>query len=328
VPPLAYGGVESVVAALADGFVAAGHDVTLFARGGSATRARVVAIVDELPAQPGRRIAVELDHALECLLSNDFDLVNNHMGLIGAALDGRARPPIVHTVSDPIDRTKVVWQKLARYTPALRLISISRRQQEVAPELPWVASIPNPIDLARFPFQPLPGPYLAFVGRMSPDKGCHHAIAVAQRAGVPLKIAAKLREEHEREYFEQRVRPCLTNDIEYLGELGHAEKVALLRDAFATLCPVVIEEAFGLVAAESMACGTPVVAYRKGAMPEIIADGRTGFIVEDEEEMHDVLARIESIDRSECRRHVEQNFAVERVVSEYQRCYDRVITTT
>jgi glycosyltransferase involved in cell wall biosynthesis len=325
VPPRAYGGIESVVAALADGLVEAGQDVTLFARAGSHTKARLVTIVEELPQQPGRRVVAELDHALACFLRSEFDVINNHMGLLGAAL-GRATTPVVHTVSDPIDRTRAVWGKLAAWSPELPLISISRRQQALAPELPWVASIPNPVDIDRFPFQLNPDGYLAFLGRMSPDKGCDHAITVAKHLGLPLRIGAKLREAHEREYFEHAVRPHLDDRIEYLGELDHAEKAELLGNAIVTLVPVRVEEAFGLVVVESMACGTPVVAYRIGAMPEVVVDGRTGFLVDDEHAMLRAVERIGEIDRAECRRHVEQHFSVRRAVRAYVGCYQQALS--
>jgi glycosyltransferase involved in cell wall biosynthesis len=252
VPPEAYGGVESVIALLADGLVDAGHDVTLFAGSGSQTKAQLSAIVDELPEQPGRRIVAEVDHALACFVrAEDFDLANNHMGVLGAAVAKDTPTPVVHTVSDAVSRTRDVWTKAARHAPHAKLISISQRQQELAPNLPWIADCPNAIDLDHFEFQQSADGYAVFLGRMSPDKGCDVAIEVARRVGIPLKIGAKLRDEHEQEYFEEEVRPLLDGEVEFLGEVSQKEKVKLLGHATAALFPSEVEEGFGLVFAEA-----------------------------------------------------------------------------
>jgi glycosyltransferase involved in cell wall biosynthesis len=216
-------------------------------------------------------------------------------------------------------RRRGLWQKLARLSPSLGLVAIFDRQRELAPDLPWVATIPNPLDLSRYRFKERTEGYLAFLGRMSPDKGAEHAIAVAERAGLPLKIGAKLREPHEEEYFEEAVRPHLHDGVEFLGELDHDGKVDLLGGAIATLFPSEVEEAFGLVPVESMACGTPVIALHNGAIPELADDGRTGFVVEDESGMLQDVERVEGLDRAACRRHVEEAFALERIVAEYER---------
>jgi glycosyltransferase involved in cell wall biosynthesis len=320
VPPDGYGGVESVVAALADGLVEAGHDVTLFAREGSKTMAKLVVTTDGLPEQPGRRLEAELEHAAESFLrAGELDVVSSHLGALGTTLPSTV--PVIHTVSDPMDRARSLWQKLARLTPSLKLIAVSDRQRELAPDLPWAATIPNPVDASRYRFEERPEGYLAFLGRMSPDKGAEHAIAVAQGAGLPLKIGAKLREPHEQEYFDETVRPRLGDGVEFLGELDHDDKVELLGGAIATLFPAQIEEAFGLVLVESMACGTPVIALQNGAIPEVVVDGRTGFVVEDEAEMLEAVERVERIDRAACRRYVEVAFSPTRVVAAYERAF-------
>jgi glycosyltransferase involved in cell wall biosynthesis len=329
VPPEAYGGVESVIALLADGLVDAGHDVTLFAQGGSKTKAQLVAVVDELPERPGRRIIAEVEHALACFLrANEFDLVNSHMGVLGAAAAKDGGTPVAHTVSDAVSRTRDVWTKAVRHSPQAKLISISQRQQELAPNLPWIANCPNAVDLGQFEFHPEADGYAAFLGRMSPDKGCDVAIDVARRAGIPLKIGAKLRDEHEQEYFEQDIRPLLDGDVEFLGEVSQEEKVELLGRATAALFPSDVEEAFGLVLAEAMACGTPVVALDCGAVAEVVADGSTGYVVGDACEMVAALGKIDRIDRAECRRHVERHFSPERLVAHYERAYARLLVTT
>jgi glycosyltransferase involved in cell wall biosynthesis len=326
VPPPAYGGVETVVATLADGLVDAGHHVTLFATGNSGTRACLEAIHGEPPSHPKRRTTAEVEHALNCFLrANQFDLVHSHIGALGAALSANLRVPVLHTVSDPLDRTREVWRAVARFVPRLLLASISRRQQELAPELPWISNCPNGLDLRRYPVRQKRGDYLAFLGRMSPDKGCHHAIRVARAVGLPLRIGAKLEEEHEREYFAACVAPELGADVQFLGELTHGRKVELLAGARAALFPTSIEEAFGLVLVESMACGTPVVAFRCGAVPEIVADGFTGYTVDNAAEMASAIRRIDRIEREACRRHVEANFSATRLVRAYEHAYELAV---
>jgi glycosyltransferase involved in cell wall biosynthesis len=326
VPPDGYGGVESVVAVLADGLVAAGHDVTLFATADSKTRAKLVSVVDEPPTKPGRLADAEVEHAVECLAhASEFDLISGHLGVLGAALCGPSGTPSVHTVSDPVDRTGPIWQRIAAVWPRTRLVSTSLRQQELAPELPWVGNCYNGLDLERYPFANEPGTYLAFLGRMSPDKGCLEAIEIARETGLPLRIGAKLAEPHEREYFGRCIEPELGDGIEYLGELSHKQKVELLGGALATLFPVEVEEAFGLVLIESMACGTPPIATREGAVPEVVEDGHAGILVDGAAEMADAVGRARGIDRRSCRDHVERRFSASQVVAAYEEAFDRLL---
>jgi glycosyltransferase involved in cell wall biosynthesis len=178
-----------------------------------------------------------------------------------------------------------------------------------------------------FPWSSVRGEYLAFLGRMGPEKGCHHAIAVARETGLPLKIAAKCREPAERTYFAQLIEPQLGGSIEYLGEIGHAEKVELLRDARVTLFPIDWEEPFGLVMLESLACGTPVVATRRGSVPEVLEHGRTGIIVERHEDLAAAVADADRLDPAECRRAVEERFSPEQLVRRYLRAFRTAVQT-
>jgi glycosyltransferase involved in cell wall biosynthesis len=208
----------------------------------------------------------------------------------------------------------------------VRLISISENQRRPMPDLPWAATIPNAIDLSLYPCKPHRGDYLLFLGRFSPDKGAHRAIAVAMELGLPLKMAGKNREAKERQYYAEYVEPHLGNGIEYLGEVTHGEKVELLQDARATLFPIEWEEPFGLVMIESMACGTPVIATRHGAVPEVIDDGRSGIIVENIREMAASLERADELDPMECRAYVEERFAPERMVRDYVDAYNSALS--
>jgi glycosyltransferase involved in cell wall biosynthesis len=323
VPPTGYGGIEWVVSLLADGLVEGGHEVTLFASGDSHTNARLVSVYNPAPSERIGHAMPELRHALACYeRAEEFDVINDHSGPPAAALSGLVQTPVVHTVHGPLDNEAgEVYEVLKRMLPDLSLVSLSLNQRVPHPDLPWIANCPNALDLSLYPFRPQRGDYLLFLGRMSPDKGCHRAIAVAMEAGLPLKIAGKNREPAENAYFEQFVRPHLGSSIEYLGEVSHGEKVELLQHARAMLFPIEWEEPFGLVMIESMACGTPVIATRRGAVPEVIEHGRSGLIVEDYRIMAAALEEADRIEPRECRRYVEERFAPERMVADYVRAY-------
>ena len=327
VPPTGYGGIEWIVWLLANGLVDAGHDVTMFASGDSTTKARLASVFEHAPSGLIGRTAPELRHALSCYeRADEFDVVNDHSGPLGAALGALVETPVLHTVHGPLTgEPGEVYGRLGRVAPQVGLISISLNQRAPEPHLNWVANCPNALDLQHYPCKPHPGEYLLYLGRMSPDKGAHRAIAVAMELGLPLKLAGKKREVKEQDYFRELVEPHLVNGIEYLGEVSHGEKVELLQNARATLFPIEWEEPFGLVMIESMACGTPVIATRHGAVPEVIEDGRSGIIVETYREMADALERADALDPLECRRYVEERFAPERMVHDYVEAYEAAV---
>jgi glycosyltransferase involved in cell wall biosynthesis len=324
VPPSGYGGIEWIVALLADGLVDAGHDVTLYASGDSKTKARLQYVYEEAPSQWIGRSHWELNHSLACYtFADEFDVINDHTGMSGIVMSGLVEMPVVHTVHGPLNgEPGEMYEQLAGLVPDLHLVSLSMNQRAPKPELPWLANCPNALDLSIYPSKPHTGEYLLFLGRMSPDKGCHRAIAVAMELELPLKIAGKLREPKEREYFAEFVEPHLgIHGIEYLGEVSHGKKVELLQDARATLFPIDWEEPFGLVMIESMACGTPVIATNRGAVSEVIEHGRSGIIVEHYREMAAALEQADALDPRECRRYVEERFSPERMVDDYVRAY-------
>jgi glycosyltransferase involved in cell wall biosynthesis len=330
VPPTGYGGIEWVVSLLADGLVEAGHDVTLFASGDSHTKAKLSCVYEQAPSELIGRSLPEIHHALACYERQDeFDIINDHSGLPAAAIGGAVRTPVVHTIHGPLDgEGGVIYEQIARVSSRVGFISLSLNQRKPKPDLPWVANIPNALDFSLYPVKPHAGEYLLFLGRMSPDKGCHRAIAVATETGLPLKIAGKNREAKEREYFEQYVQPHLNERIEYLGEVTHGQKVELLQDARATLFPIEWEEPFGLVMIESMACGTPVIATRWGAVPEVIEHGRSGIIVEHDREMAGALDAADGLDPMELRAYAEEWFSPERMVASYVDCYRAAIANS
>ena len=330
VPPTGYGGIEWIVAILADGLVAAGHDVTLFASGDSRTKARLVSVYDIAPSERIGTSLPELHHALACYeRADEFDVINDHSGLPAAALGGCVDTPVVHTVHGPLDgEAGVVYEQVGRVSPRVGLISLSQNQRRPRPDLPWIANCPNAIDLDAYPPGLGRGDYLLFLGRLSFDKGCHRAIEVAKAAGLPLKIAGKMREPLEQDYYETYVRPNLGPEVEFFGEVSLEKKVSLLQNARATLFPISWEEPFGLVMIESMACGTPVIATRFGAVPEVIEHGRSGIIVDDYMEMVDAIPAADRLDPLELRRFVEEHFSPARMVADYVDAYETVIART
>jgi len=327
VPPTGYGGIEWVVSLLADGLAAAGHDTTLFASGDSRTHAKLAAVYPVAPSAEIGRTQPELRHSLSCYeRAGDFDVINDHTGMLGAVLGGAVETPVVHTVHGPLDgEPGELYESIARVAPEVGLISISMNQRKPKPDLPWLANCPNALDFSVYPCKPHRGDYLLFLGRMSPDKGAHRAIAVAMEAGLPLKLAGKMQDQKEIDYFEELVAPHLVGGIEYLGEVSHGEKVELLQNARTTLFPIEWEEPFGLVMIESMACGTPVIATRWGAVPEVIEDGRSGIIVDSYREMPEALERADDLDPLELRRFAEEHFSPERMVSDYVSAYETAI---
>lgn len=324
VPPSGYGGIEWIVALLADGLVDAGHDVTLFASGDSRTKAKLSSVFETAPSEWIGRSYFELLHSLPCYTqAEDFDVIHEHTGMTGIVLGGLVETPVVHTVHGPLTAEPgAMYEALYQLVPSLHLVSISLNQRLPKPDLPWLANCPNALDLSVYPCKPHQGEYLLFLGRMSPDKGCHRAIAVAMELGLPLKIAGKKQEPKEEQYFAEFVEPHLgMHGIEYLGEVSHGKKVELLQDARATLFPIEWEEPFGLVMIEAMACGTPVIATNRGAVPEVIEHGRSGIIVETYREMAGAIDQADALDPLECRRYVEERFSPERMVGDYVRAY-------
>jgi glycosyltransferase involved in cell wall biosynthesis len=330
VPPEAYGGTERVVALLADGLVEAGHDVTLFASGDSQTRARLESVFPTAPSEWIGHTFWELRHAVSALRrSREFDVLNDHTGLLGLALGGLLEIPFCHTVHGPLDGLPgALYDDVLSLVPRATLISISLNQRAPRPNFPWIANCPNALDLSLYPFRrKAGGEYLLFLGRMSPDKGAHRALAVAVEAGLPLKIAAKCREPAEIRYFDEFIRPHLSDSIEYVGEVGHADKVELLMGARALISPIDWEEPFGLMMIEAMACGTPVLSTRRGAAPEIVEHAKTGVLVDNYREMEDpaVLELADSLDPAVLRAVVEERFSPKRMVADYVAAYEATI---
>src|SRR5829696_4422538 len=328
VPAPAYGGIEEVVRLLCDGLTAHGHRVTLFAPPGSDSRAEVVHVLEEPQPDEIEKAKHEVDHVARVFEAIDaaaergdpFDVIHDHTGHSALAMADRVSAPLVHTLHGPFDET--ARRFYARHGAKAVIVAISHAQLASAPpEMGGGHVVHNPIDCAEWPFEADKGDFLLWIGRMSPDKGPHRAIAAAREAGAPLVLAGPVQPGQER-YFAEAVQPHLGKDgIEYVGEADSARKRELYLRARALVMPIRWPEPFGLVMVEALACGTPVIAFPEGSVPEIVEDGRTGFVVEDEDAMARAIPRLAEIDPEACRRVCEERFSVERVVDGYQEVY-------
>jgi glycosyltransferase involved in cell wall biosynthesis len=327
VPPTGYGGIELVVALLADGLVEAGYEVTLFASGGSRTKADLVTPMPE-PPDPRELGNPWLDafHAVSSYLQvGDYDLVHDHAGVVGPVCGAllRGSSPVVHTLHGPwTDPTRLLYGAIARF---IHLVAISEAQAAANPDVPYVGTVYNGIDLEGYPFRADKDDYLVYIGRANPDKGPGEAIRLARRAGRPLRMLLKRNEPAEQEYFAAEVAPHLGPDVELYENVSHEEKVALLGGAAALVFPIRWPEPFGLVMTEAMACGTPVVTTNWGAAPEVVADGITGFRRDAGDDLVDALGRIGEIDPAACRTRVEEYFSAPAMVRGYEAVYRRVL---
>lgn len=325
VPPPAYGGTEEVIDNLARGLTALGHDVRLFTVGESTCPVPRQWLYRQ-PVEPiGDRFR-EAAHVLAAYQAlADADIIHDHteLGPLLAGRRGISRPPVVTTVHGPvIPQNRGTLAETARYAS---IVAISRAHARSFGDIPAVAVIHHGIDLDVHTPGPGDGGYLLFTGRMCADKGVHHAVRAARRAGRPLVITAKIREPGEQAYFDQQVRPLLGPDDDMRAEQPRAARVELMRHAAALVNPITWPEPFGLVMAEALATGTPVLAFPNGAAPEIIDDGRTGYLCRDEDEMTAAVARVSEIDRSQCRLAAERRFSLARMAADYERLYQAIL---
>ena len=316
VPPPLYGGIEQAIDGLARGFQAAGHDVVMFTTGDSTSPVERRWLLE---ASEGWRMGYtvpELRHVMAAYEQlDDVDLIHDHSVLGPVYAERFLDKKVVTTIHGPFnDELTDIYRRIADRVP---IIAISNAQRAVVPDLPIARVIHHGIDASGFPKGDGSGGYCLFLGRMNPDKGAQRAAVAARKAGVPLVMAGKCREPWEHQFFDQEIAPYLSDDIRYVGEVPHEEKVRLLANASCTLFPIRWNEPFGLVMVESLACGTPVLAFKEGAAPEVIEHGRTGFLCEDESDMADFITAAGDLDRADCRAAVEGYFSMERCVGEH-----------
>ena len=313
-PPRHYGPWERIVSLLTENLVERGIDVTLFATADSLTSANLHAVIPK-----GYEEDKELDPKVwECLhiselfeRARDFDLINNHFDFLPLTYSSLTTTPVVTTIhgfSSP--RILPVYRK---YNGKVYYVSISDADR--SPELDYCATIHHGIDLENFTFQERPDDYLLFFGRIHNDKGTKEAIEIAQRSGRKLIIAGVIQDQL---YYDKEVKPYLDNDsIVYVGSAGPEKRDKMLGGAYALLHPINFDEPFGLSIIESMACGTPVIAFNRGSMPELIVDGKTGFLVSGINEAVDAVSKVKKLDRQDCRRRVEDHFTSGRMAEDY-----------
>ncbi len=328
VPPRLYGGTERVVSHLCDALVELGHEVTLFASAESRTRAHLVPVIDtamRLDKAPQKSdLAAHLAMLYEVRRrARNFDVLHFHIDLLHFPMFERYADRCITTLHGRLD-LKGLAQAYLRW-PQFGLVSISNAQRAPLPNAHWLQTVPHGIPAAQFPFQAQPrGGYLAFLGRMSPEKRPDLAIRLARRAGMPLKIAAKI-DPPDVAYFEANVKPLLDDPlIEFVGEIGDSDKPQFLGQASALVFPINWPEPFGLVMIEAMACGTPVIAWNCGSVPEVIESGVNGYIVNSEAEAELAIRRIPELDRPAVRAAYERSYTSNRMAQAYIDVYSRL----
>lgn len=328
VPPSTYGGTELVVSLLTEELVRRGHEVTLFASGDSITAAELVSVhsqalrLDPKVKEAGIYEMLQLSQVYE--RAKEFDVIHSHMGCTALPYASLVKTPTVHTLHGIFTPDNEKMFVHARNQP---FISISDSQREPRLGLNCVATVYNGVDPSSYTFYPQPSdpPYLAFLGRLSPEKGTHLAIEIAKRTNSVLKIAGKI-DAVDVEYYESQIKPHIDGEqIQFLGEANHVQKNVLMGNALATLFPITWREPFGLVMIESMVSGTPVIAMELGSTREVIAHGKTGFLCHSVEECVAALGNIHQIDRQVCRQHVEDNFSVRRMADGYEAVYKQIM---
>ena len=328
VPPKTYGGTERVVSWLTEELVRLGHQVTLFASGDSMTTAELIPCCPESL----RLYSGSVDHLAHHVAmlervaqkKSDFDLIHFHVDYLHYPVSVRERYLHVSTLHGRLDIPDL--GPLYDAYPDIPVVSISDAQREPLPNLNWQGTVHHGFPLETYTPSFKQGKYLAFLGRTSPEKGLDRAIEIASRAGIPLKIAAKV-DKADQEYFDTCIKPLLDSEnVEFLGEIAYPEKNSFLAQAAALLFPIAWPEPFGIVMIEAMACGTPVIAYPFGSVPEVIQDGINGYIVPDIEGALQAVKNLGQIDRKKIRKSFEQRFTASRMTQEYLRIYNRILS--
>jgi glycosyltransferase involved in cell wall biosynthesis len=327
VPPLYYGGTERIVSYLAEELIKQGHEVTLFASGDSLTKGRLIA-----PCKRSLRLDPDCEmplvyHVLQLdqLYQNaaSFDIIHFHIDYLHFPFARRLGKPHVTTLHGRLDLRDLV--PLYEQFNDAPVVSISNSQRSPLPSINWQGTVYHGIPANLYELRRNQGTYLAFLGRIAPEKRVDRAIEIARRANIKLKIAAKV-DPVDKHYMESKIRPLLDHPlVEFIGEIGEKEKPEFLSHALALLFPIDWVEPFGLVMIEAMACGTPTIAFRQGSVPEIIDSGVTGFVVENVDESLAALAKVPYFDRARCRRVFEERFSASRMAADYLETYERVI---
>lgn len=340
IPPLKYGGIERIIAMLCDELVERGHEVTLFASPGSKTKAKLVSVFDKPLLDAGISWSNpiwnlrNLSRAYEAANKGEFDIIHTHLDIWSLFFHNLTSVPTIHTMHNPLYRTNADANKddrLRLFTeeaPHLNMVFISQSARDQAMvEFPEnkVRLIYNGIDMSHFEFNPRGSDHFVWIARMNKHKGVENAIAAAEKLGVKLLLAGRV-DPTQMEYFNTYIKPRLNDKIQYVGELSEMELSKFYGEAKALLYPIEWEEPFGLVVAEAMACGTPVIAYRRGSMPELIEDGKTGFVVDsDIDKLVQAMEAVDKIDRAHVRKRTEERFSKEIMTENYEKTYHELL---
>lgn len=325
VPPHTYGGTELIVSWLSDELVKRGHQVTLFAAGDSKTKASLV------PIWPKSlwRAKLNAPHAVFSLMyerltkmANEFDIIHDHCEFYTAPFSRFLKTPIVSTIHHPMYEEMII---LFKKFPNINYVAISKNQQKSAPGVNFVKTIYHGLPIEKYSFNNEPKDYLLWLSKITPAKGIAKAIEVAKKTGENLIISGIIPKEWQ-DFFEYRIKPLIDGkQIQFVGAADFEKKIELFKNAKAFLYPIRRPEPFGLVIIEAMACGTPVIAYKEGAIPEIIKDGKTGFLVNSQNEMIDALKKIDEIDRVTCRQYIARKFTLKKMVNKYEALYNTIL---
>lgn len=329
VPPRKYGGTERVVYHLTEELVKRGHEVTLFASGNSTTSAKLVSVVTKSLREmkktsrgDGADALALLNIGLAYQMQDQFDIIHDHTHVIGLATANIATTPTVMTLHDPV---------FPNYKPIIEtlthpyFVTISKAQAEPAPKMNVIGNVYHGMKMDHYPYAKKSGKFLLFVATFRKEKGAHTAIQVAKRLNMPLIIAGKLDKSWQLEYFNKSIKPHLSNQIRFIGEVTEEKRNSLMRRAYCLLHPITWREPFGLTLIEAMACGCPVVAYNRGSSAEIIKNGSTGFVVKNFKEMLKAVKKVDDIDRYATRLYALKNFNAQRMTQDYEKIYEKVI---
>ncbi len=335
VPPKGYGGIEVLVGLLADGLVDKGHQVTLFTVSSSKTKAHMFKVFDEemrfyLDAPPSSFLNTALTHSLASYLEisrGEYDIIHDNTWKEGLCSATFMDIPVVHTLHGPFNEENKRFYSLFKDHLRIYFVTISNYQQTCLPDLNYVAMVYNGINFPEYPYSEKKEDFFFYIGRFNEEKAPHLACEVAEKFGGRLILAGKVNEKAERNYFDQYIKPHLSDKIEFVGELGQwsKEKMTLFSHGKAFLYPIQWDEPFGITMAEALACGTPVVTFKRGSAPEVVAHGETGFVVETMDEFVDAVKHVNEINPRKCRERAEKMFTARTMVDNYERVYMKVL---
>ena len=329
IPPKKYGGIERIIHFLTEELVKKGHKVTLFAAGGSKTKAKLVSVSEKGIIPMGISWYDYwwnlFSHSRAFEMAKEFDIIHCHWIIMGGFFQKLVKPPVIHTMHNIMGELDLRWKIFEYYKNDLNLVFISKSERKNTPvkiKNNWI--VYNGIDLSNFKFNPKPKDHFVWIARISPDKGAKEAIEIAKKAGVKLILAGQI-QPHRQEYFNKEIKPELNSKIKFIGEISEKEFSEFYGQAKGCLYPINWEEPFGLIMTESMACGTPVIVFDRGSAKEVVEDKKTGFVVKNIQQAVEAVKKIDQIKRQDCRKRVEDNFSKEQMVENYEKIYYEIL---